>query len=391
MIEVLPDLGLAVAAGFLLLIAAALWVLDRVITGALGHLPLVGGWVSRDLSGWLNDARNAVLKGAASSWGGAVSLFNWASDFLFTTLLRLVLFAGQVAATIDHIATVQIPDAISSAESGIAKAVSAAEADARTLFGEAEKYADAAVTVAEKDARDLLAAAVTSLDHAVTVVETDARDWVAAAVTTAANELTRESSLLTADIGQAEKVAAQDLGQLAASVDAGLGQLTRDLATGVATAEAVAKAGTAAAAQAIYTDLETIGNQAVAHAWPDASQDVAGLGGILGADFPWLKDLLPALAGAGAVGLLGALTRALAGAQVATRLAEDCTIPNCRNLSQFGQDLQELLGDAGEAALLAWIIFLVTDPGGWANDMTQVAVPVAAAATHTAATLFKAA
>ena len=390
MIEVLPDLGLVVAAGFLLLIAAALWVLDKLVVGAFSHVPLVGGWIGRDLSGWLNDARNAVLKAANSSWDGAKGLFNWASDFLFTTLLKLVLFAGTVATTIDHFATVTIPAAVTKAEADVIRAVDTAESDARTLFNTAEKYAESAVAAAERTARDLVSAAEADLTRAVDSVEATARGWVAAAETDAANALARASTTLTADINAAERAAAGDVAALAASLAAAETALARDVASGVATAEAVARAGITATQQAIYTDLETLGNQAVGAVWPDAAQDVAGLGKVIGADFPWLKDLLPALAGAGAAGLAGALMRSLAGAEVATKLATDCTIPNCRNLSQLGQDLSQLLSDASTAALLAWVIFLVTDPNGWANDMEQFAVPVAADISNSAASLFRA-
>jgi len=112
---------------------------------------------------------------------------------------------------------------------------------------------------------------------------------------------------------------------------------------------------------------------------------------VLGADFPWLKDLEQVLAGAGAAGLAGALIRSLAGTQAITKLAEECIVPNCLNLSGFGSELHNLLGVAGDAALLAFLVTAVADPAGWAADMAATALPVGQAIVGEGTRLLRAA
>lgn len=120
------------------------------------------------------------------------------------------------------------------------------------------------------------------------------------------------------------------------------------------------------------TDLDTAADAAVQIAWPDWAGDIGALRQTLGADFPWLSDLTGALAGAGAAGIMGLLIRAIASAHAVTDLANDCTIPNCRNLSGLGNDLANLAAMIGTGAMWAWVAFGITDPNGWAQDTWDV-------------------
>jgi hypothetical protein len=236
---------------------------------------------------------------------------------------------------------------------------------ANGLFTRAEAVAQGWVNTALLYAADLFARA-----------EADALALVSRAEADAANLVTQASTALQAQITSAEALAAREVSGLAASTQAAVNQLANDITSGLAGAEALAYSQVQALQRGIVTDLETIGDTAVGLAWPDAVPDINALRGVLGADFPWLNDLLGIMAGAGTAGLLGALIRSMATSQALTRLATDCIVPNCRNLSGLGNDLSQLLGIISEGALLAWLAEMVANPQGWARDTGTVLGPI---------------
>ena len=293
---VLPDLGLVAAVIALLIIAGALWVADRLVSYIAPNVPVIGSWLKRTISGWLNDARNSVLKAAGSTLDGAVHLFNWAGDVFERPFNAIVSTFADVTSWIERTVTVTIP---------------------------------------------------------------------------------RIYDRITADVSAAEA-------RVTVRMDDLFNRAERDTAAAKAAAIVTAEAY----AHNIYTDIDTWGKTAVHDAWPDSGQDIAALRKTLGGDFPWLNDLAGALGGLGAAGLLGALIRSMATSQAVVRLADECVVPNCRNLSQFGRDLQGLIGEAPQAAMLAWMTFLVADPSGWAKDTADIGGPVARGVTDATARLF---
>ena len=373
---VLPELGAVIAAGFLLLIAAALWVLIRMVVNPLSHVPLVGGWIGRSLGSWLEHERASVVSEAKSSFSAAAHLVNWLSNYLWTMIDKVLSVFVQTASTFEWLSTTKLPDLLRAAESyaftraaaaqlaaedwaaarlgTLARALATEEARATALYHDATAYAGKLVSAAEKT----LAADITAAERA-------------AAAGTAAAERT-----LSHAITSVASAASADIAALAAQANGSISQLARDIITSEQAVAAAAAANLAAVQQGIYTDLEQWGDQAVSHVWPDAAQDIAGLQRTLGGDFPWLNDLAGALGGLGAAGLAGALVRSIAGTEAITRLAEECIIPNCRNLSGFGNMLNDLLGAASLAALMAFIAEGVDNPGGWARDVQAVADPL---------------
>ena len=377
----LPDLAGFVAAGLLLLLACALSGIIYLLANSLGKAPVIGGWVTRDVNGWLTDARNALLKASSATWHFATGMINWAWDILTKPLIYLYHYATAAWQWLNVLFTQTIPDAENRVLNYALSRFDAAEADAAHLFTVAERYTGTEIAAAEHLAAELFAEAESYAGKAVAAAETALAADIRAVQQAAAADLTAAERALTSTINSVATAADKDLASLAGQTNTDIGRLANDVVSEVTKAEAIAAANLAAVQAGIYTDLEQWGDQAVSHVWPDAAQDIAALKQTLGADFPWLNDLLGALGGLGSVGIAGALIRAIAGAEVVTNLADQCIIPNCRNLSQFGQDLQDLLSAASEAALLAWLVFLVADPQGWANDMATVAAPVAATVT----------
>lgn len=387
--ELIPDLGALVAAGFLLLIALALWVLAGVIRNTFARVPVIGPWVGANIVAALNDARNAVLDGAKASWGAAVAMFRWTLH-IFEAIQRtewnIVIAAWQFGSRVYDVTLPNLESRVLVDASGW---FNSAEAYAKSLWDSATAYVNSVttqalitasgwVTAAENRAVALFNSATAAIAQGIVTAET----W-------AANAVANASTTLQADIHAAEVFAADGINALESNVQAAVNTLSGDIATGIATAESVAALNLGAAVGGIYTDLDTWGKQAIADAWPDAQGDIGALRNVLGGDFPWLNDLLGALGGLGAAGLLHSLISSQAGAQAITRLATDCIVPQCRNLGGLSNDLGNLLSDAAIAAMLAWLIFAVTDPSGWAGEMMTVAAPIATETSSAAARLFE--
>lgn len=385
--EVLPELGALAAVAALLIIAAALWVLQGLIRNSLGRLPVVGSWINQNIDAALNDARNAVLDGAGATWGVAKTLFRWMVAFFRNPVGQLLFLAAQGYQFASKVRNVWLPSLEIRVLNSTASWFNAAQTYALGLYRAAVTDINGAVasalvtasgwfTTAERDTARLFATAETDITHALVTAELDAAALAG-----------RVASAASAEFRAAETFAAGETAALGAAVRGELSTLAGALTAGVATAEAVAAARLAAVQGGIYTDLETWADKAVTGWWPDAAGELDALRGTLGADFPWLRDLTAGLAGAGAIGLAGALIRSMATSQAVTRLATDCIVPNCRNLSPYGRDLSNLLGDVSTAALLAWLIEAAADPAGWARDTGAVLGPIASGATTAAKTL----
>lgn len=384
----LPDLAGVVAAGLLLLLACALILLGYLIANTFGRLPVVGSWVTSNITQSLTDAANAVLAAADATWHFAAGLFNWLSDVFLKPYIYAVQFAIKAWGWLQHLANVTIPDAEARAVSYAANVAAEVEGDARTLFTAAEQYAGTVAAQAETradalftDAEQYAAGLVSRADQALS-------DAILNAEVAAASEISTVAGQLAAGTRAVAAAATSDLDSLAAQASGAISDLARDTSLAVAGAEALAAANLAAVRSGIYTDLDTWGNEAVSTAWPGSAGDIDALRGTLGADFPWLQDLLPALAGAGAAGLLGALIRSLAGAQAVTNLANDCTVPLCRNLSGLGNDLANLAGLIESGLLFAWLAYGVADPAGWAADVNSFLGPLGNSTVSTAQGVF---
>lgn len=387
--EALPELGALAAVAALLIIAAALWVLQGLIRNSLGRLPVVGSWINSNIDSALNDARNLVLQAVGATWGFAKTMFRWMIAFFKNPLAQILFFAAEAWQFGSKVVNVWLPDLQIRVLVTASQWFSTAENYAHGLYDTAVNYVNTQVT----RALVLASSEVATVEHDARVLfdtaTADIANAIVSAESYAANLVVNASTALQADILSAENLVIGDINALQHSVQAAVDELGRELAAGVATAESIAASRLAAVEGVIYTDLETWGIQAVRDAWPDVQGDVQALRGVLGQDFPWLNDLLGALGGVGAAGLLGALIQSMAGAHAITRLATDCIVPNCRNLSGLGNDLSNLLSTASTAAMLAWLIFAVTDPSGWAAETDAAAGGVAATLAQDAARLFR--
>lgn len=241
----------------------------------------------------------------------------------------------------------------------------------------AEAYALARVdALAQLVSRDL-----TAVERAVDAVTVDLAKTVAADVAKAEAAATALVSALgrtvAADLVKAEQFATASvttLGKVLASDVAGLS--TR--------IESAVETTAAATIGIISTDID----QAAKASEAALAGGISGVIDIAAGGFGDITQWLGQIDLTKSLDIAGVTTIAVATAGALTKYLEDCGIPNCRNLSQFGRDLAALLGFAEDAAFLAFLIALASDPQGTADDVVTVFDDIADPVISTVKSLF---
>lgn len=168
------------------------------------------------------------------------------------------------------------------------------------------------------------------------------------------------NSMYNKAIGYAQNAAtlawnhADDLARQITATTAGL--FAQSLAHATAAAAAAEVDAIAAVTGPLITDLPGI--------WPGLVDSIDGVIDTAAGDF---TDAIAGIKGLDLtipISIGGALAVTIPAISALTRLANDCTIPNCRNLSQVGRDLQALFSLVEDGLLFAFIAELVHDPAG---------------------------
>jgi hypothetical protein len=281
---------------------------------------------------------------------------------------------------------------------GIVRAENAAIARANTLYNQAISFATANGAAIENDARSLYNSAIAHTDAAVAAVENDARSLynqaIAFATTNGAaiegdvRSLYNQAIAFATQNGAAIENDVRNLYSAAvAHADAVGAQVEADARTLAGQAETLAK-GLAQAAQAaaiaavtgpLVTDLPNI--------WPAIENVPSAIAGAAAGGFADVQSLLKGLDLSIPTSIGGTLAVTVPIVSALSRLAVDCTIPNCRNLSQFGKDLQALLSLFADGALIAFFVEMVTDPEGAARLIVDDLGPIANSAVNAAKSL----
>lgn len=294
---------------------------------------------------------------------------------------NFILTAGQAIA---WIITEGIPAALTAAKTLAIKLAGQVTAYAAKLYREAVAYAAKLVRLVRVYAHGLYVLAeryAARLVHAVRV-------YAAALVLASAKELRNSISLArTYSLGLV-KAATADLTRLIARIEARLTKVETTVLAGVSTAAAAAvktaEAYTNTALLNLPGVLATDIGQVIAPTFSGLIDDVGKLEGIIGTDLPDIRAAIDAIPRALPLDLAGEMAIGLSVARVMTRYMEQCGVPNCRNLSKVGRDLQDLFGIVEGAGLLTLIGYMVTDPGGAAREADDVLTPVASGLIHAA-------
>lgn len=276
--------------------------------------------------------------------------------------------AGPVHA-LDNLTHITIR-ALQSAYNAVAYAIrhanvlTAQEAQQRYLADHANRAHSDQVTANEAVARH----------YAVARVEGEASRWVANEAVTRHNAVVAAEYRATAQAVAVQHTAATWVAQEAVArhyaVEAAQLAAERTAAAYV-DEEAVARH------QAVQRAQETVEAevvQPIQATWPILLAELAGATTAAGDGLPQLRALIDQVPHAAPATLPEAAAAPLDITRVLTRAMTDCTIPNCRNLSKYGRDLQGLGTLLGAAGLLAFLAYAVEDPAGAARNTEDTAV-----------------
>lgn len=180
------------------------------------------------------------------------------------------------------------------------------------------------------------------------------------------------NSALRDALGQASNVLRLIDGKIAAETTAIVGYVNTVGADVLKAGETFATQAATAAVGTLVTDVDNI----LAPVATGLIDDVGSLVGVLATDFPDVGQLVRSIDLTKVGELSGALVGTMTMVRALTRLAEDCTVPNCRNLSQYGRELKSLLNMVEDAAFLAFIVALIEDPQGAATFVIDTFGPV---------------
>lgn len=232
--------------------------------------------------------------------------------------------------------------------------------DLEKLINDARAYALSEVqqlyNTLHLEETNLYDSAVSQIDHLYNVLHAE----VATALATAESAADHIYNVLEGDIMSIRGYA----DSLISSLDNSLRALIAD---GIREAETTAQTLIGAA----ITDIDHDAAAAVEAVWPDVKAGVDGVIDVAAGGFTDATDLLKGLDLSKAAGLVGAGAAALVGVSALLHLAEDCTIPNCKNLSGFGRDLQALLGLVSDGALIAFLADAASNPAGTAEAISS--------------------
>lgn len=175
---------------------------------------------------------------------------------------------------------------------------------------------------------------------------------------------------VSADLGKAVHVLDAEIKAITSTVIPDIGKA---VAAGVKDAETFATAAAAGAVGALVTDVD----KAIEAVVDGLIIDIGVLEGVIGTDLPDIGDLVHGISRAIPTDLAGALGLSFALERVMARYMARCGIPNCRNLSKIGRDLQELFKVLEGGAFLGLLAYMVGDPGGAAREAESVLGPIA--------------
>lgn len=209
-----------------------------------------------------------------------------------------------------------------------------------SAYAQAVQYATIVGQEVLADAEGLFNIAIAQLDAAEQVINAT----IATVASTAAAD--------TLAAYQAATGYAESLAQLAAS----------NLAAATLALEGYADQAAAHAVGVLVTDIDQSITGALSGIYTDIDQAIDGVIDVIGTGDADVLAGIRAIPRVVPFDIAGVATLAGASTLALTRYLKECGIPNCKNLSQYGKDLQALLGLVGDASFLAFLVEIVEHP-----------------------------
>lgn len=364
----IPEEVMAAVMAVLLIVGALL--IAKLVANLLPDIkiPLIGS-----LRGLVNSAMNGVIGSAKEMWeitaDGAYWLIVAPVVFVYHLISGGIDLVENVAWKIATIIRVTIPGVLSvamkfaqsvedfcvaqivAALSAALGAVATAQAWLTTYINEIHAGLSADIIALQNYAVNALAALESKLSAAINTALGEAYAFTTKVESAVENDIAALAGVVASDVLKVEQLAVSEIG------------------TALSAAEAYALAEAAKAAAGAVAGLEQLTETTVAAIWQGIITDVDNVVAVADQDFQDVVTDLRAVARAVPTDIAGAIAATLAISVPLLKLAKDCTMPNCRNLSGFGQFLADLFTDATDVAFVAMLAELVHNPKQGAQDV----------------------
>lgn len=345
-----PGVVALIAAMVAIIVLALLYLIIELFHSWFGRIPVLGPIIGP----YINQAAQAMRDGSMAIWHGLL----WALTHfvhMVAAVLRdlgegITTLTDELVNAVEHQSYVVIPREISNtrrwASSLISKSLMTSLAYGRYVLHQAYQLHAAANAYTN---RQLSALAVR--------------------LRAAAQADSRHVTAYVRQVQAADQVAIAAVRQLAHQLHAA--------------DQAASQAGDKLAIQTalkdaqVWTDSQA--QTAAATIWAGIDTEIRGLETALGTDLADVGRMLRQVPTGTPETLMAALASGMAIIPPVLRLQADCTVPTCRDLGGIRQ-LSHLLGESATmAALLAWMIYCITDPAAAAADTVDISGPIAAA------------
>lgn len=339
------------------------------------HVPVLGSLRGQILNA-IRGSISLVTRAAQGSFAFMIHVLMDPVSFFMHFINSINAVFSELIASINWVRHTLVPGLISTARRDLSAATTAVQHEAEHLYNlsigavntavqTSEHYADKVSSAVQGEAEHLYNLSIAYVDNSIIGIEGD----LAAAVTkvesyadTAASAVRSEAEhLYNLAVGSGQDAATAALN----AANGAIGQVARDAQT----------AANLAAAAALTT-LEGEAARALAGVWPDVSAAAQGVISTAGTDFAGAISDIKAIDWTKTVDIAGSIAGTAAIAASMAKLAEQCVIPNCRNLSGIGRELQQILGAVEGAGFLAFITEMLTNPAGAATEARDILVPV---------------
>lgn len=356
-------LPLIVVAIFALLFMLAWHTWGQAITQTLAvNIPIIGNVIASAV----NDALEE----------GYTALVYWLDQVLYPLGEALLRPIAAVENTIDSISTAfgQFYTALNSVvfvkiEGAIGQLDLATQIAAAGILSNAYTHADELFQTAEgdiarsyQDSESIFEASAAYTRQQIALLGSDVLGAALSAGEVAAIATQAAEQTIGNVLDQADAFAIQVGTEVLTSATNAIEGVTSQLDGILATAEAAAVTAAAQAAGVLVTDIDTAITGALAGIYTDIDAAITDVIGIAAGDDVTVIDAIRAIPRVVPIDVAGVAALAGAGTLSLLRFLKECGIPNCQNLSGFGNDIAGLTSLAGDAAFLTMITEMIAHP-----------------------------
>jgi hypothetical protein len=378
MVLAIPEIGLGAIIVFVLLVLLAFVVLKLVAMHATPdiHIPLIGNLRTK-----VGDGFDAAIDGITGALDGMIGAFG---DIIHG-IVRFSQYIWYLAAgwvsqayhTVAWVVTTYVPRETAKLARSIESHAVTLGHDISHALTSAEAYAERKVTALATTVAHNLAHAISKAESDIAAVKADVSGLLAHAESyalakaQAAEQAAKAAA--SAALSTTTKALDNELHKIESTTTSAIAKVEGDLTTVKNEVGLI----TSTTLPALVTDINGDIEDALGDLGTTVAAGITGLEGVIGSDFADVKALLDQLADVNLGTIVGTSVATAAALGILTKLAEDCIVPQCRNLGGLSNILGDLAGILEAGTLLAFLAELATNPAGFTEDVISVGGPIA--------------